>query len=117
VSQAERKLRSHEAEVQAYQHDWQQHVLRLKTYFERQGLQNVDPSGEQGIAIEQRNVIALHQLFLLILCLQVIGLKAHIRTIAMSPCSRLLSMHMGIHATQLHLMCSIVQCSGMLCTH
>ena len=43
--QAERKHRSHEAEVQSYQHDWQQHVLRLKDYFERQGLQNVDPSG------------------------------------------------------------------------
>ena len=43
--QAERKHRSHEAEVQAYQHDWQQHVLRLKDYFERQGLQNVHPSG------------------------------------------------------------------------
>ena len=45
--QAERKHRSHEAEVQAYQHDWQQHVLRLKDYFERQGLQNADPSGER----------------------------------------------------------------------
>ena len=44
VLQAERKHRSHEAEVQAYQHDWKQHVLRLKNYFERQGLQNVDPS-------------------------------------------------------------------------
>ena len=46
VVQAERKHRSHELEVQAYQHDWKQHVLRLKNYFERQGLQNVDPSGE-----------------------------------------------------------------------
>ncbi len=33
--------------MQAYQHDWKQHVLRLKNYFERQGLQNVDPSGER----------------------------------------------------------------------
>ena len=31
--------------MQAYQHDWKQHVLRLKSYFDRQGLQNVDPSG------------------------------------------------------------------------
>lgn len=43
--QAERKHRSHEAEVQSYQQDWQQHVLSLKDYFQRQGLQNVDPSG------------------------------------------------------------------------
>ena len=43
--QAERKKRESEAELQAYQHDWQQHVLRLKEYFESQGLQNVDPSG------------------------------------------------------------------------
>ena len=45
ILQAERKHRHHEAEVQSYQHDWQQHVLRLKNYFERQGLQNVDLSG------------------------------------------------------------------------
>ena len=43
--QAERKKRESEAELQAYQHDWKQHVLRLKDYFESQGLQNVDPSG------------------------------------------------------------------------
>lgn len=49
--QAERKHRSHEAEVQAYQHDWQQHVLRIKNYFERQGLQNVDPSGEHDVQV------------------------------------------------------------------
>ena len=47
--QAERKQRSHEAEVQAYQHDWKQHVLRLKNYFERQGLQNVDPSTGESV--------------------------------------------------------------------
>lgn len=46
ANEAERKHRHHEAEVQSYQHDWQQHVLRLKNYFERQGLQNVDLSGE-----------------------------------------------------------------------
>ncbi|KAA6417573.1 MAG: hypothetical protein FRX49_12448 [Trebouxia sp. A1-2] len=46
ATEADRRHRHHEAEVQAYQHDWKQHVLRLKNYFERQGLQNVDPSGE-----------------------------------------------------------------------
>ncbi|KAL3146023.1 hypothetical protein ABBQ38_015378 [Trebouxia sp. C0009 RCD-2024] len=46
ATEAERKHRSHEAEVQSYQQDWQQHVLSLKDYFQRQGLQNVDPSGE-----------------------------------------------------------------------
>lgn len=43
--QAERKKKQSEAELQQYQHDWKQHVLRLKAYFDSQGLQNVDPLG------------------------------------------------------------------------
>ena len=45
--QAERKKRQNEAELQTYQHDWKQHVLRLKEYFDSQGLKNVDPLGMQ----------------------------------------------------------------------
>ena len=44
VFPVQKKKRS-EAELQQYQHDWKQHVLRLKEYFDNQGLENADPLG------------------------------------------------------------------------
>lgn len=39
------KKKRNEAELQQYQHDWKQHVLRLKEYMDKQGLHNADPLG------------------------------------------------------------------------